>query len=126
MASIPYAAVTVLDTAANVTAGNATIIPTDFRFAGENTVQVIYAASFTSIGAGDSLTVQVSPDYDEHAPTAVQDMAMWAQYGIVSAAGVGSIVGPWAAFRILKPGANGAKVVAVVAGKNRSRYNRQG
>lgn len=124
MATIQYAAVTALDTAANVSAGNATVIGTDYRYAGENTVQVVYQASFTSIGAGDSLDLEVSTDWRHDAPSNAG--AMWSRYGIVSAAGVGSIVGPWSAFRFLKPGSNGAKVVAMVAGKFRNKLDIQG
>lgn len=122
-----FAAVTVLDTATSVGAADATVIDIDYRFTGEVNFAINFIGTLGSVGTGDSVGLQVSPDYDAHAPAATQAMAMWQTVEtFTSTAFNGSLNGPWSAIRFIKAGTQTAKVVGLVAGKNRTRWNRQG
>lgn len=121
MSSIPYAPTTCVDTATSIGAADATIIRTVYRFAGDHNYTMNFIGTLTSIGTGDSCSLQVSPDYDpDDRPAA----AMWMTVEtFTSTAFSGSLNGPWAAIRFIKPGVQACKVVGVVAGRNRSRIN---
>ena len=125
MSSIPYAPVTVLDTSSSIGAADATIIGVDFRYAGEANYSMNFIGSIASIGTGDNVILQVSPDWKHDAPSNAG--AMWASVEtFVSTSFNGSLNGPWAAIRFLKGGAQAAKVVGLVAGKQRNKLDAQG
>jgi hypothetical protein len=118
MSSTPYAPVTCLDAATSIGAADATIVPLDFRFAGENNYAMNYVGTLASVGAADSVRIQVSPDWK--AETALG--AMWVTVEtITTTAFGGSINAPWAAVRFIKPGDQTAKVVGLAGGRNRSK-----
>ena len=118
MSSTPYAPVTCVDAATSIGAADATIVPLDYRFAGENNYALNYVGTLASIGTGDSVQLQVSPDYKQETAAG----AMWVTVEtITTTAFGGSVNGPWAAVRFLKPGAQTAKVVGLAAGRNRSK-----
>lgn len=125
MSSIPYAPVTCMDTATSVGAADATIIGTDFRFAGEANYAINFIGTISSIGTGDFVALQVSPDWKHDAPSNAG--AMWATVEtFVSTSFNGSLNSPWAAIRFVKGGVQTAKVVGLVAGKQRNRADIQG
>ena len=125
MANTPFAAVTCLDTAASVGIADSTAIGIDYRFSGDVNYTINFIGTLSSVGTGDSVSLQVSPDYDEHAPSNAG--AMWQTVEtFTSTAFNGSLNHPWAGIRFLKAGAQTAKVVGLVAGKNKNKLNRQG
>jgi len=118
MSSTPFAPVTCLDAATCIGAADAVVVPLDFRFAGEVNYAINYVGTLASIGTGDNVQIQVSPDYKQE--TALG--AMWVTVEtITTTAFGGSVNGPWAAVRFLKGGAQTAKLVGLAAGRNRSK-----
>jgi hypothetical protein len=114
-----------MDTAASVGQADATIIDLDYRFAGDVNYAVNFIGTLSSIGTGDSVTLQVSPDYDVGAPSNAG--AMWGSVEVFTSTSFnGSLNGPWTAFRFIKAGTQTAKIVGLVAGKNKNKLNRQG
>lgn len=128
MSGIQYAAVTVLDGLTCVGPLDPTIVVgLDYRYAGALTNQVTYTYANSSIGgAGETIVIQVSPDWRHDAPTNAG--AMWATYALLSAAGgAGVIPGPFSAVRAYKlAGGSNAKVVFMAAGKFRNKLDIQG
>jgi len=123
MSNTPFAAVTCLDTATSIGAADATIITIDYRFAGDVNYSMNFIGTLGSVGTGDNVALQVSPDY--RAETAAG--AMWQSVEVfASTAFNGCVNGPWQAIRFIKPGAQTGKVVALTAGKNRNRLDIQG
>lgn len=126
MSSIVYAPVTAVD-GVSVGAADAVVFGLDYRYAGELTNILTYAWANASVGgAGESITIQVSPDWKHDAPSNAG--AMWATYAILSTAGgTGVVQGPWSAVRAIKGGGGGAgKLVFLAAGKSRNLPNVQG
>jgi hypothetical protein len=122
MSNIPYAPVTCLDTAVSTGPNDATIIVTDYRYAGAANYSMNFIGTLASIGTGDSVSLQVSPDYDPVAPAG----AMWQSVEVFTSTQFnGSLNGPWVAVRFIKPGVQTGKVVALTAGKH-TRRNIQG
>jgi hypothetical protein len=118
MSSTPYAAVTCVDAVTSLGNADAIIVPLDYRFAGENTYMATFAGTFTSVGAGDNIKLQVSPDWKSETAAG----AMWVTTDtFASTAFSGAVNGPWAAIRFTKAGDQSAKLVALVAGRNRSK-----
>jgi hypothetical protein len=118
MSSTPYAPVTCVDAATSIGAADATIVPLDYRFSGENNYAMNFVGTLASVGTGDSVTVQVSPDWKSETASG----AMWVGVEtFVSTSFNGCVNGPWAAVRFLKPGSQTAKVVGLAAGRNRSK-----
>lgn len=125
MSNVSYAAVTVLDTAASVGAADATIFSLDYRFAGGANYAMNFIGTLASVGTGDSVTLQVSPDYRADSPTKAN--AMWGSVEVfTSTAFNGSLNGPWSAIRFIKGGAQTAKVVGLLAGASRNKTDMQG
>lgn len=125
MSSISYAAVTVLDTALSVGAGDATIFGLDFRYAGTNNYAMNFIGTLASIGTGDSVSLQVSPDWRHNAPSNAG--AMWQTVEVFTSTSFnGSLNGPWAAIRFIKGGTQTAKVVGLLAGAQRNKLDIQG
>ena len=115
MSRIPYAPVTCVDGTASLGAVEALVVPVDYRFAGEVANIFTYAGTQT---AGDSIIIQVSPDWHENATAG----ALWVNHTVTSATSfVGNVYSPWAAVRVLKTGTGSSKVVGLVAGRSRSR-----
>jgi hypothetical protein len=122
MSSIPYAPVTVLDTSSSIGAADATIIGVDFRYAGEANYSMNFIGTLI---AADTVTLQVSPDWKHDAPSNAG--AMWASVETFTSTSFnGSLNGPWAAIRFIKSGTQAAKVVGLVAGKQRNKLDAQG
>jgi hypothetical protein len=118
MSSTPYAPVTCVDAAISIGAADATIIPLDFRFAGENNYSLNFVGTLASVGTGDSVTLQVSPDWKSETAAG----AMWVGVEtFVSTSFNGCVNGPWAAIRFTKAGSQTAKVVGLAGGRNRSK-----
>lgn len=118
MSSTPYAPVTCLDAATSIGQADATIVPLDFRFAGENNFALNFIGTLASVGAADIVRVQVSPDYKIETAAG----AMWVSIdAFATTAFSGSVNGPWAAIRFIKAGDQVAKVVGLAAGRNRSK-----
>lgn len=116
--NIPYAPVTLLDTAVSIGPADATIQALDFRFSGEDNYALSFIGTLTSIGTGDNAGLQVSPDYK--AETAAG--AMWQTIEVFATTAFNGVVnGPWAAIRFIKPGAQTAKVVGLAQGRNRAK-----
>jgi hypothetical protein len=125
MSNVPYAPVTVLDTAASVGAADASIYVLDYRFAGSANFAMNFIGTLASVGAADSVRLQVSPDYRQESPTKAN--AMWGSVEVfTSTAFNGSLNGPWAAIRFLKSGDQVAKVVGLLAGASRNKADIQG
>lgn len=123
MSNTPFAAVTCVDTATSIGAAEATIIALDYRFSGDVNYAMNFVGTLASVGTGDSVGLQVSPDY--RSDTAAG--AMWQTVEtFVSTAFNGSLNGPWAAVRFTKAGAQTSKIVALTAGKSRNRTDLQG
>jgi hypothetical protein len=123
MSNHSFAAVTCLDTATSIGAADAIIVALDYRFAGEVNYAMNFIGTLASVGTGDSVTLQVSPDYKAETASG----AMW--QGVetfVSTAFNGSLNGPWAAARFTKAGVQTVKVVALTIGKSRNRTDLQG
>ena len=125
MSSTPYAAVTVLDTALSVGLADATIYTLDYRYAGENNFAMNFIGTLSSVGTGDSVTLQVSPDYRQESPTKAN--AMWGSVEVFTSTAFNACVnGPWAAIRFIKGGTQTAKVVGLLAGASRNKADIQG
>lgn len=122
MSTTPYAAVTCLDTATSIGAADATIQHLAYRFSGENNFAMNFIGTLASVGTGDSVSLQVSPDYRTEDPNNAG--AMWQTVEVfTSTAFNGSLNGPWAAIRFIKSGTQTAKVVGLLMGRNRSKYD---
>lgn len=118
MSSTPFAPVTCLDAATSIGPADAIIVPLDYRFSGEVNYAINYIGTLASIGAADSVRIQVSPDYKQETAAG----AMWVTVEtITTTAFGGSVNGPWAAVRFIKPGDQVAKLVGLAAGRNRSK-----
>lgn len=120
MSSTPYAPVTCLDAATSIGAADAIIVPLDYRFAGDQNYAMNYVGTLSSVGTGDAVLIQVSPDYKAETASG----AMWTSITtIATTAFGGNLAGPWAAVRFLKTGGQTAKLVGLAAGRNRSKPN---
>lgn len=125
MSSTPYAAVTVLDTALSVGQADASIFTLDYRYSGENNFALNFIGTLSSVGTGDSVSIQVSPDYRPESQTKTN--AMWGTIEtFTSTAFNASVNGPWAAVRFIKGGTQTAKVVGLLAGASRNKADIQG
>lgn len=123
MSSTPFAAVTCMDTAVSVGAADATIIELDYRFAGEVNYSLNFIGTMSSVGTGDNVALQVSPDYRPQTAAG----AMWQSVEVFATTAFnGCVNGPWQAIRFIGPGVQTKKVVALTAGKNRNRSDFQG
>jgi hypothetical protein len=121
--NVPFAQVTCLDAATSIGNADATIVGLDYRYAGDQTFVASYVGTLASIGALDKVQFQVSPDWK--AETAAG--AFWVTVDTyTTTAFSGAVNGPWAAVRFIKTGDQVAKVVALVAGRNRSKAAIQG